>query len=101
MRQKFDVPVVTVAQLASRYPAPHVVKMDIEGSELDALVGGEDIFAACRPVMLLEVYDHIRLETTRLLKKCGYRLYDAGHAPQQRTEVNETRHNTLAIPNRN
>lgn len=98
IRERFDVPVVTVAQLASHYPAPNVVKMDIEGSELDALVGGEGVFAACRPVMLLEVYDHIRLETTRLLKKWGYRLYDAGHAPHHRTEVDATRHNTLAVP---
>jgi len=98
IRERFDVPVVTVAQLASRYPAPHIVKMDIEGSELDALLGGEELFAACRPVMLLEVYDHIRTETTRLLKKWGYRLYDAGHAPEHRTEVDAARHNTLAIP---
>jgi FkbM family methyltransferase len=98
IRERFDVPVVTVAQLASRYPAPHIVKMDIEGSELDALLGGEEVFAACRPVMLLEVYDHIRTETTRLLKKWGYRLYDAGHAPEHRTEVDAARHNTLAVP---
>jgi hypothetical protein len=48
--------------------------------------------------MLLEVYEHIRTETTRLLKKWGYRLYDAGHAPEHRTEVDAARHNTLAIP---
>lgn len=98
IRERFDVPVVTVAQLASHYPAPNVVKMDIEGSELDALVGGEEVFAGCRPVMLLEVYDHIRLETTRLLKKWGYRLYDAGQTPQHRTEIDAARHNTLAVP---
>ena len=84
--------------MASRYPAPHVVKMDIEGSELDALVGGEEVFRACRPAMLLEVYDHIRLETTQLLRKWGYRLYDAGQVAQHQAEVDVARHNTLALP---
>jgi FkbM family methyltransferase len=32
IRERFDVPVVTVSQLASRYPSPTVIKMDIEGS---------------------------------------------------------------------
>jgi len=98
VRERFDVPIVTVAQLASRYPAPHIVKMDIEGSELDALLGGEKVFAASRPVMLLEVYRHIAEDTGRLLRRWGYRLYDAGVEPAMRVELDGTRHNTLAIP---
>lgn len=49
VRQRFDVPVVTAAQLAETYPPPNVVKMDIEGSELDALQGGEDFFVPYGP----------------------------------------------------
>lgn len=100
VRHRFDVPVVTAAQLARHYPAPHVLKMDIEGSELDALLGGEEVFAKSRPVMLLEVYKHIAGETARLLKRWNYKLYDAGADAARRIEVQETRHNTLAIPTR-
>ena len=74
--------------------------MDIEGSELDALLGGEEVFAKSRPVMLLEVYKHIAGETARLLKRWDYKLYDAGADAARRIEVQETRHNTLAIPTR-
>lgn len=98
VRQRFDVPIVTAAELAEKYPAPNVLKMDIEGSELDALRGGEDVFAAVRPVMMLEVYANIADETARLLKRWNYKLFDAEAHAVDRTEVHVTCHNTLAIP---
>jgi FkbM family methyltransferase len=98
IRQSFDVPVVTVEQLAARYPRPDVVKMDIEGSELDALLGGERVFMENQPVMMLEVYDHIAEDVGRLLHRWGYRLFDANAVPSERKECERTAHNTLAIP---
>lgn len=98
IRQHFDVPVVTVEQLAERYPRPQVVKMDIEGAELDALMGGEEVFASCRPVMMLEVYEHIAEETGRLLRRWGYKFFDATSQPSERVELDHMSHNTLAIP---
>jgi FkbM family methyltransferase len=98
IRQRLDVPIVTVAQLGLHYRPPDVIKMDIEGSELDALLGGEELLAAKRPVMLLEVYAHIREDVTRLLKKWGYRLYDAEEPGGSRREVEAAPHNTLAVP---
>ena len=98
IRQRFDVPIVTAAQLALKYPAPNVLKMDIEGCELDALRGGEEFFAAIRPVMLLEVYANIAVDTARLLKRWNYQLFDAEATATDRREVDATCHNTLAIP---
>jgi FkbM family methyltransferase len=98
IRERFDVPVVTAAQLGARYPRPDVVKMDIEGSEFEALAGGEEVFASSRPVMLLEVYGHIQEDTTRLLKRWGYRLFDAEEPATSRREVEVAPHNTLAVP---
>jgi len=98
IRQRLDVPIVTIAQLGLHYPSPDVIKMDIEGSEFDALLGGEELLAAKRPVMLLEVYAHIREDVTRLLRRWGYRLYDAEKPSVSRREVEVAPHNTLAVP---
>jgi len=66
--------------------------------ELDALRGGEEFFAAIRPVMLLEVYANIAVDTARLLKRWNYQLFDAEATATDRREVDATCHNTLAIP---
>lgn len=98
VRSRFDVCVVTADQLAETFPAPDVVKMDIEGSELDALRGGEKTFLKKRPVMLLEVYSNIQKDTSALLKKWGYQLYDSEAPKHFRKELELTAHNTIAIP---
>jgi FkbM family methyltransferase len=98
IRSRFDTPFVTASQLGAIYPLPNVVKMDIEGCELDALIGGQDVFLKSRPIMLLEVYDNIAEGTTRLLKEWGYRLFDADDTRTPKHEVSSTRHNTIAIP---
>lgn len=98
VRNSFEVVVVTADHLARTYPAPSILKMDIEGSELDALKGGENIFKASKPVMLLEVYDNIAAETTRLLHALNYRLFDAENPGKPRKEISRATHNTLAIP---
>ena len=98
VRSRFDVCVVTPDQLAQKFPEPDVVKMDIEGSELDALVGGEKTFLKKRPVMLLEVYANIQKDTSGLLKKWGYRLYDSEAPRHLRKELELAAHNTIAIP---
>ena len=99
IRNSFEVVVVTADHLARTYPAPNIVKMDIEGSELEALRGGENIFKASKPVMLLEIYDNIQAETTKLLHSWNYSLYDAEKPRESRVEISLATHNTLAIPN--
>ena len=79
---RIDVPMTTLDELAARYPAPHLLKMDIEGSEVAALRGagrlwegsrrprcillsyhGEESGAVCRILLLdrgyhLQVLEH-------------------------------------------
>lgn len=98
VRSRFDVCIVTADQLAEHYPGPDVVKMDIEGSEFDALLGGEKVFQKKRPIMLLEVYANIQNDTSALLKKWGYRLYDSEIPKHLRKELELAAHNTIAIP---
>lgn len=98
VRQRFDVVVVTIDQLAAKYPAPQIVKMDIEGSELDALLGGEQTLKACRPIMLLEVQSQNAEAVRNLLMGWDYNLYDPSVPASERRNLDKLTYNTLAVP---
>jgi hypothetical protein len=89
---------VTADQLAEKYPGPDIVKMGIEGSELDALLGGAKVLQKKRPIMLLEIYANIQKDTSSLLKEWGYQMYDSEAPKHLRKELELTAHNTIAIP---
>ena len=46
------------ALLEKRLPRPHLIKIDIEGAEKDALRHAEHIFERVRPLLLLELHNH-------------------------------------------
>lgn len=51
---------------------PDLVKIDIEGHELAALRGMERTIERARPRMIVEIWEHTRAETLRLLESWGY-----------------------------
>lgn len=71
-----NVEVTTLDDVWVRYGRPPVsiVKIDIEGAEVEALRGGALLLAACRPVLLIEIDDDSRMrEIESLLSGSGYR----------------------------
>ena len=61
-------------------PACHVIKLDLEGMEVEALRGGEKLIATHRPVMYIENDRQDRSEElVGLLRGWNYRLYS--HTP--------------------
>jgi FkbM family methyltransferase len=60
-RGTIEVPCATLDDMAQRLPRPDLVKIDVEGAELDVLLGGERLLAAERPSLVVE------FTTTRLL----------------------------------
>ncbi len=57
------------------HPAPHVIKMDIEGGELGALMGATRLLRDKKPTILLATHgSDMHASCIRLLEGLGYRL---------------------------
>jgi len=67
----------TLDSLLHWFPPPDVLKIDVEGAELEVLLGGVEMFASYKPVILLEVAQATSKEVASLLKSMQYRLYDS------------------------
>lgn len=98
VRFRFDVPLVTIDNLAEQYPGPEVLKIDVEGSELDALLGGEKTLSLHRPVIFMEVQNNQAAEIRDLLRGWDYALYDPCVPPASRRDLEKLTYNTLAVP---
>lgn len=75
---------------------PDVIKMDIEGAEYDALVGGQQTIEKCKPTILVEVhtrkierFSHTAKQVRRLLTDWGYNLTDLGSRNESQFVVAE------------
>lgn len=65
--------VVTIDELAKLYGPPEVVKMDIEGEEVEALRGSTAVLRSSRPRMLIEVHGVSQEEQSKeLLREAQY-----------------------------
>lgn len=96
VRYTVHVITVTLDWLLAQGPPPNVIKIDVEGAELDVLRGGLRVLAETRPVILCEVAHPNADRITELLVSNGYRLYNWESHPRQ--AVDRATYNTLAIP---
>ncbi len=72
-----EVPTTTLDALLEQFPAPDILKMDIEGAEIYALPGGERLFASQRKPrhLLIGVHgEHARRFTEEFVQDHGYQL---------------------------
>ena len=72
---------------------PDVLKIDIEGGEVDALAGASQVLAG-RPVLLMEVYEQASETVHDLLEPYGYRYLD----PADHLRVERPTFNVIAVP---
>ena len=89
------VPTVTLDWLATRFPMPSVLKIDVEAAELKVLSGGARVLRA-GPTIICEVAKRNAATAGDLLTTYGYTLYD-GHQPSRRTPTVVAPPETLAI----
>jgi len=93
------VPTVTLDWLAARFPAPDVLKIDVEGAELAVLAGGAQVLAGS-PAVICEVSAQNAVAVSGILAGHGYTLYDGDQGLGERVPVHAARFNTLAMATR-
>lgn len=85
--------VVAVSLDSCDLTPPNVLKIDVEGAELETLAGATRIIEQSRPVILSEVSEHNRPAATEFLKERGYRLING-----ETGEEGSAAWTTIAIP---
>jgi FkbM family methyltransferase len=92
-----DVKCVAIDELVSsgRVPPPTVVKIDVEGAELEVVAGMRETIAAHRPAIICELHD-THAAFADAMQACGYRVINLeGTAPIR--EAGASAH-ALALP---
>jgi FkbM family methyltransferase len=98
VRETRMVPSFTLDGLLDAFRPPTVLKIDVEGAELDVLKGAVSVISEFKPIIYCEVSRSNAQAVARLLQEMGYKLFDAsgftGHAD---VEVHTACNNTVAI----
>jgi FkbM family methyltransferase len=95
--EQHTVVCVSIDWLTERLPTPNVIKIDVEGAELEVLRGGTGLLRSKSPVIICEVCSENSREISDLLKGFGYKLYDGDVMPTARGELVAASWNTVAI----
>ena len=100
IRETRRVPAFTLDELLDTFPAPSLLKIDVEGAEMQVLSGASRMLSEIRPVLYLEVTP---LETTQkpiaeMLRKFGYRFFCGDEPKDQRKEYELPPFNCIALP---
>jgi FkbM family methyltransferase len=96
VRETVSVLTITLDWLLDHVAVPTVLKIDVEGAEINVLKGAQRVLAQARPLILMEVCNRARTAVTEILLLNGYQLFDWDAKP--RVEVQRACYSTLAIP---
>jgi FkbM family methyltransferase len=94
-RYSQPVTCLTLDLLLARFPAPTVLKIDVESHEINVLKGAKRLLEEVKPVIWCEVLRENSAEVTELLQDAGYDLYGAEDNPHPR--ISQAWFHTLAI----
>lgn len=96
VRSTIPVLATTLDSLLDSLPMPNVLKIDVEGAELDVLQGAARLLRENQPVILCEVNSANASDVSRLLTGFGYRMFDLEVTPFPTVETAVS--NTLCLP---
>jgi FkbM family methyltransferase len=69
------IPCVSLDDFARAHRAPDVIKIDVEGAEIEVLTGARGIISAAHPIVICEMHSEIAARwVRRFLEEHGYRL---------------------------
>jgi FkbM family methyltransferase len=95
-RERLAVVTVSLQWAAEQLPPPDLIKIDVEGGELEVLQhAGRRLLEDIRPLWIIEVAPENARHIEELLHAARYRLFDANQPDRQ---VERPAWNTLAVP---
>jgi len=86
---------LTLDFLLRYFPAPSVLKIDVESHEISVLKGAKKLLQEVKPLIWCEVLHENSSEVTSLLREADYELYGAESTPHER--ISRAWFHTLAI----
>jgi FkbM family methyltransferase len=89
---------VSLDWLLTQFPQPTVVKIDVEGAELEVLNGSCRLFERARPIVIVEVDPKAASEVTKFFRERDYKLYNGDDHSAVRSPVTQAPWNTIAVP---
>lgn len=95
-RLEYTVLALTLDWLADHFPLPDILKIDVEGAEIEVLKGGKSVIENKRPIIICEVHIHSVAELSWLFTSHNYTMFDIGSGNRQ--PITRAAWNTLAIP---
>jgi FkbM family methyltransferase len=73
------VPLTSLDDFVIQHPLPTLIKIDVEGSELEVLKGAEGLFSRCRPTVICEIHSASNsLFVSSWLERKGYLVKHLG-----------------------
>ena len=100
VRQKIQVPLVTLDSKIGEYGLPGVLKIDVDGAEHLVIEGALQLFSKSSPRVLIEVRDRNQKELTAFFYSKKYNLYNFDDSSKPQQVIPSTVYNTLALPNK-
>jgi len=89
---------VTLDWLLEKFPAPTIVKIDVEGAEQRVLLGAHKLLTTIRPRFLCEVQAENRRGIAEIFATNEYRMSDLELPARERLALDLPAFNTLAVP---
>jgi FkbM family methyltransferase len=97
-REHQSVVAITLDWLMESLPAPSLVKIDVEGAELEVLKGASRLFETIRPIVLCEVIPASEPGVTEFFNDHGYDIFDGELSAGERKPLHTSPWSTLAVP---
>ncbi|MEX1027725.1 MAG: FkbM family methyltransferase [Candidatus Paceibacterota bacterium] len=95
VRQRKMVPLATLDWLAERLPTPGLMKIDVEGAEVDVLEGGTKLLETGRPRIIIEVAPENCAKVRDIFVEHSYIVADVR---QPDVAIESPAWNTYAVP---
>ena len=70
------VPAFNLDWLLTKLPTPQIIKIDVEGAQVEVLRGQQHMLNEVRPVIICEVGSAASSDITDIFNSVRYRLYD-------------------------